>query len=74
MNYNFQNTRSKATMTDKNLAELLKWIEAKQNLEKLLMSQRPTEKPVKLGKCQAFYETSEKIKQIMADNHHKPPK
>ena len=61
-------------MTDKNLDELLKWIEAKQNLEKLLMRKSPTTKPVRLGRCQAFYETSEKIKEIMADNQQKPPK
>ena len=61
-------------MTDKPLAELLSWIEVKQNLEKLLMSQKPTTKPARLGRCQAFYEVSEKIKQIMIDNQHKPQK
>ena len=61
-------------MTDKNLAELLKWLESKQNLEKFLMSKSPTTKPVRLGRCQAFYETSEKIKEIISDNQQKPPK
>ena len=64
---------------NKTLAELLKWIDSKDNLEKFLISRLSITtlsitKPVKLGRCQAFYEMSEHIKKIMADNPRKPPK
>ena len=59
---------------NKTLAELLKWINSKQEIEMFLLNKSPTTKPVRLGRCQALYETSEHIKKIMADNQQKQPK